>query len=100
MATSLEPPDQAREGIVRHDPGTVSTVRLRRGPEEHGRLRPNGYSGLRRVWAHVGIPAKGEKEIRHLGRVDQRREAVREAAGRYLVELTTRTLAIRNYRLS
>jgi hypothetical protein len=51
--TSLEPLDQTRDGIVRHDPRTASTVRLRRSPEEHGRLRPNGYSGLRRAWAQI-----------------------------------------------
>jgi hypothetical protein len=53
--TSLEPPDLARAGIVRHDPGAASAGRLRRGPEEHGRLRPNGYSGLRRVWTYVAF---------------------------------------------
>ena len=43
-----EPPRPARAGVVRHDPGTMPAVHRRCGPEEHGRLRPNGYSGLRR----------------------------------------------------
>ena len=50
---SLELPCSARAGVVRHDPGTVPAGRRRRSPEEHGRLRPNGYSGLRRVWGQM-----------------------------------------------
>ena len=46
-----------RVGVVRHDPRRCPAGRRRRSPEEHGRLRPNGYSGLRRVRA-AGVPSR------------------------------------------
>jgi hypothetical protein len=42
-------------GAVRHGFRHVGSGSSRRDPEEHGRLRPNGYSGLRRVWTQFRI---------------------------------------------
>lgn len=63
-AASLESSGPVRAGVVRHDHRLLPAGHRGRGPEEHGRLRPNGYSGLRRVRApffhpipHVGITA-------------------------------------------
>ncbi len=82
---SLEPPGPARAGVVRHDPGAVPAGHRRRGPEEHGRLRPNGYSGLRRVRAPVrrgsDSPCTGNAgRRRHPRALAARRGRVRRAS--------------------
>ncbi len=52
-------------GCPTRPPLQVAADRHGRGPEERGRLRPDGYSGLRRVW---GLAARaGELGVRHTG---------------------------------
>ena len=79
---SLEPPDRLGRGLSDTIPARGQRAVVRRSPEEHGRLRPNGYSGLRRVRAHRVTPdgrrrARVRRRAQREGRAQQARPGAR-----------------------